>query len=166
MARTTARVMVCYAHRLSTDNLPPLPRVPARFASRQVAVSQPHVERLFAAQANLELRIARSLSLGRWLWRGINFSELWAAAESGDGLGPAGVSGTGRGGTFGLVGPPESRGELAHGRGKGVWVPWETEAANASPECLKVSKWKMTARLYCRDKWKCSGFNEAVQTRI
>lgn len=102
-----------------------------------MAVSQPHVEQLFAAQANLELRIARSLSIGRWLWRGNNSSELWAAAKFRGGVGPA-ASDNGGLGSNGLAGSPEPRGGTLGGDGKGVWVPWETEAANVSPEHLKA----------------------------
>ncbi len=113
--------------------------------NQQVAVSQPHVERLFAAQANLELRISRSLSLGRWLWRGVNFSGAAAAAGAataatsggGGGLGP-GAGGSG--GVDGVGGETLKLDLASTGVGRGVMVPWETEAANASPECLKVSK--------------------------
>lgn len=116
----------------------PLSRVSACFVRRQVAVSQPHVEQLFATQANLELRVARSLSFGRWLWRGVNFSELWAT-EAFSGCHRPGESGSGGGKCFDLAGPSVPQGGTALGNGRGVWVPWETEAANASPECLRVS---------------------------
>eukprot|EP00903_Cladosiphon_okamuranus_P016054 g14821.t2 len=101
-----------------------------------VAVSQPHVEQLFAAQAILELRKTRSLSLGRWLWRGNNLSELWAAAKFGGGVAPVATEN-------GLTGAPrEPRGRTqGGGDGKKVWAPWEVEAANASPEPLKARAW-------------------------
>eukprot|EP00752_Nemacystus_decipiens_P003626 g3342.t2 len=103
-----------------------------------VAVSQPHVEQLFAAQANLELRMARSLSLGRWLWRGNNFSELWATAKVGVGLGLGlEAGGHGGGGNDGLGESSVPRGGSQDGSSRGIRVPWETEAANSSPERLK-----------------------------
>lgn len=127
------------------------------FSRRQVAVSQPHVEQLFAAQANLELRIARSLSLGRWLWRGVNFSELWATAKVEGGLWPeAGDDGGGGGGKVGLGRPPVPRGGLQDGGGRGVWVPWEMEAANSSPERLKV------LIVFIREEGPSHGLHEAA----
>lgn len=118
--------------------------------TQQVAVSQPHVERLFAAQSNLELRVARSLSLGRWLWRGVNFSAVYAAAvaaapaaAAGNSAGIDGAGVTGDGGGFTSAGIPLLGGSRVDGAGGGgggggIWVPWEAEAANASPERLKV----------------------------
>lgn len=44
----------------------------------------------------------------------------------------------GASGSTGLGGSPEPRGGSQDGSGRGVWVPWETEAANSSPERLKV----------------------------
>ncbi|CAM9739027.1 unnamed protein product [Ectocarpus sp. 12 AP-2014] len=121
-----------------------------RLQRSTVAVSQPHVERLFAAQSNLELRVARSLSLGRWLWRGVNFSAAYAAAVAGAPAAAAGNSAgidgagvTGDGGGFTSAGIPLVGGSRVDGGGGGggggggIWVPWEVEAANASPERLK-----------------------------
>ncbi|CAN0012370.1 unnamed protein product [Scytosiphon promiscuus] len=96
-----------------------------------VAVSQPHVERLFAAQSNLELRVTRSLGLGRWLWRGANFSGL-----AGEGV--KGARDDDGGAEDGRAQPPPlPGGDFVSKGGAGVWVPWETEAANASPDNLK-----------------------------
>ncbi|CAN0061404.1 unnamed protein product, partial [Ectocarpus fasciculatus] len=121
-----------------------------RLQRSTVAVSQPHVERLFAAQSNLELRVARSLSLGRWLWRGVNFSAAYAAAvaaapaaAAGNSVGNDGAGVTGDGGGFTSAGMPLLGGYRVDGVGRGcrggggIWVPWEAEAANASPERLK-----------------------------
>ncbi|CAB1116935.1 unnamed protein product [Ectocarpus sp. CCAP 1310/34] len=122
-----------------------------RLQRSTVAVSQPHVERLFAAQSNLELRVARSLSLGRWLWRGVNFSAAYAAAAAaaaaaapGNSAGIDGGGVTGDGGGFTSAGILLCGGSRVDGAGGGggggggIWVPWEAEAANASPERLKV----------------------------
>lgn len=101
----------------------------------------PYVERLFAAQSSLELRISRSLSLGRWLWRGVNFSEMHSAATAAAAIAAAATredDGQGAGKNGGGGGGINSGAALAPPVG-GIWVPWETEAANASPECLKVS---------------------------
>ncbi|CAM9300985.1 unnamed protein product [Ectocarpus sp. 12 AP-2014] len=121
-----------------------------RLQRSTVAVSQPHVERLFAAQSNLELRVARSLSLGRWLWRGVNFSAAYAAAvaaaptaAAGNSSGFDGAGVTGDGGGFTSAGIPLLDGSRVDGAGGGggggggIWVPWESEAANASPDRLK-----------------------------
>ncbi|CAM9506680.1 unnamed protein product [Ectocarpus sp. 4 AP-2014] len=121
-----------------------------RLQRSTVAVSQPHVERLFAAQSNLELRVARSLSLGRWLWRGVNFSSAYPAAvaaapaaAAGNSVGNDGAGVTGDGGGLTSAGIPLLGGSQVDGAGGGggggggMWVPWEAEAANASPERLK-----------------------------
>lgn len=127
-------------------NAPHIPPPPSPQSFKTV-VGETDARRLFDAQSCLELRLARFLSLGRWLWRGKepslgrfpeNSGSVAAAAEAAS----MGQTETGVRGCDGSAraGRP---GGLKGGSSGGIWVPWETEVANASPGFLKVKRLSM-----------------------
>ena len=103
-------------------------------------VGEPDSRRLFDAQSCLELRLARFLSLGRWLWRGqdpsaARFPESYGAVAAAEALttGQTETDASGYGSVRLCAGGPKD----SSGR---IWVPWEAETANASPAFLKVKR--------------------------
>ena len=105
-------------------------------------VGETDAQRLFDAQSCLELRLARFLSLGRWLWRGQEpslgrFRESSGAVVAAAEGAAMDQTETGVRGYDGSARPGRPGGPKGTSSG-GIWVPWEAEVANASPAFLKV----------------------------